>query len=100
MPTLSAFDALPGLRLGAHWLVWWWLIMMLATIFQLGGMAGGVGQALNLVFPRPSAWLAASLSESWPQLAATVAKRPEHPWAVLTALAAVLLLASGGYKQR
>src|SRR5436190_20185181 len=54
MPTLTAFDALPGPRLGAHWLAWWWLVMMSATIFQVGGMAGGVGQALNLVFPEPS----------------------------------------------
>jgi manganese transport protein len=99
LPTLTAFDALPGPRIGAHWLAWWWLVMMSATIFQLGGMAGGVGQALNLVFPRPSAWLADSLSTAWPALAEAIAKRPEHPWAVLTALAGVLLLASGGYKR-
>jgi manganese transport protein len=99
LPTLTAFDALPGPRLGAHWLAWWWLVMMSASIFQVGGMAGGVGQALNMVFPRFSVWLAESLSTSWPGLAETIAKRPEHPWAVLTALAAVLLLASGGYKR-
>jgi len=99
MPTLTAFDALPGPRLGAHWLAWWWLIMMSATIFQVGGMAGGVGQALNLVFPEPSKWLAESLSSSLPSVAAAITKRPEHPWAVLTALAGVLLLASGGYKR-
>src|SRR5687767_4980260 len=73
--------------------------MMSATIFQVGGMAGGVGQALNLVFPGPSKWLAESLSSSLPSVAAAIAKRPEHPWAVLTALAGVALLASGGYKR-
>lgn len=99
MPTLTAFDALPGPRLGAHWLAWWWLVMMSATIFQVGGMAGGVGQALNLVFPEPSKWLAEKLSSSWPVIAEAISKRPEHPWAVLTSLAAVLLLASGGYKR-
>jgi Mn2+/Fe2+ NRAMP family transporter len=98
-PTLTALDSLPGPRLGANWLAWWWLVMMSATIFQLGGMAGGVGQALNLVFPRPSAWLTEVLADSAPGLAETIQKRPEHPWAVLTALAAVLLLASGGYKR-
>src|SRR4051794_30039083 len=41
MPTLAALNVLPGPRFGAHWLVWWWLIMMLATIFQLGAMVGG-----------------------------------------------------------
>src|SRR5262245_63036562 len=60
-PTLTAFDSLPGPRLGAHWLAWWWLIMMSATIFQVGGMAGGVGQAINMVFPGVSAWLAEAL---------------------------------------
>jgi manganese transport protein len=98
-PTLTAFDSLPGPRLGAHWLAWWWLVMMSATIFQLGGMAGGVGQALNIVFPRPSAWLVETLSTSLPKVSESIAKRPENPWAVLVALAAVALLASGGYKR-
>jgi Mn2+/Fe2+ NRAMP family transporter len=31
-PTLGALNELRGPRLGAHWLVWWWLIMMLATV--------------------------------------------------------------------
>jgi manganese transport protein len=99
MPTLTAFDALPGPRFGAHWLAWWWLVMMSATIFQVGGMAGGVGQAINMVFPEVSVWISKSLSSTWPAVAEAIAKRPEHPWAVLTSLAAVLLLASGGYKR-
>src|SRR5262245_3373702 len=98
-PTLTAFDELPGARLGAHWLVWWWLIMMLATIFQLGAMAGGGGQALNHAFPSISTGLAGMLSGVWPALASAITRRPEHPWAVLTALAAMILLVSGGYKR-
>ncbi|MEX2176429.1 MAG: Nramp family divalent metal transporter [Pirellulaceae bacterium] len=98
-PTLTALDSLPGPRLRAHWLVWWWFIMLLATIFQLGAMVGGVGQALHLAFPRVSPAIADSLAGIWPQLAAGVRARPEHPWAVLTALSAVLLLLSGGYKR-
>src|SRR5262245_11131412 len=43
-PVLGTLNELPGPRLGAHWLVWWWLIMMLATVSQLGAMAGGVGR--------------------------------------------------------
>jgi Mn2+/Fe2+ NRAMP family transporter len=86
-------------NLSAHWLAWWWLVMMSATIFQVGGMAGGVGQALNMVFRDVSPWLAKTASSSWPALAEAITKRPEHPWAVLTALAAVALLASGGYKR-
>jgi manganese transport protein len=98
-PTLTALDSLPGPRFGANWLAWWWLVMMSASIFQVGGMAGGVGQALNMVFPGPSVWLAESLSSRWPALAEVITKRPEHPWAVLTTIAAVFLLASGGYKR-
>src|SRR6187549_48789 len=87
MPTLTAFDSIPGPRLGAHWLAWWWLVMMSASIFQVGGMAGGVGQAINMVFPEVSIWLTKSLSASWPALSEVIAKRPEHPWAVVTSLA-------------
>lgn len=99
MPTLTALDSLPGLRLGTHWLCWWWLVMMLASIFQMGAMAGGVGQALNLAFPNVSVWLAKLLSEVTPSVANAISARPEHPWAVLTAITAVLLLLRGGYKR-
>jgi Mn2+/Fe2+ NRAMP family transporter len=34
-PTLTAFNSIPGLKLGAHWLVWWWLAMLLLSVFQL-----------------------------------------------------------------
>jgi manganese transport protein len=99
MPTLTALDALPGPRLGAHWLVWWWFIMLLATVFQLGAMVGGVGQALHLAFPGVAEGLVELVKPVSSELAAGIAERPEHPWAVLTALAAVLLLLSGGYRR-
>lgn len=98
-PTLAALDDLPGPRLGAHWLVWWWFLMLLATVFQLGAMVGGVGQALHLAFPGVSNGLASSLSNVWPYLAEHLRKRPEHPWAFLTAFSAVALLLSGGYRR-
>lgn len=94
-PTLGALDELRGPRFGASWLVWWWFFMLLATIFQLGGMCGGVGQAMHLAFPRVSPWLAAKI----PSLASNLAAHPENPWAVLTALAAIALLLSGGYQR-
>ncbi|MCI0357982.1 MAG: Nramp family divalent metal transporter [Planctomycetaceae bacterium] len=98
-PTLTALDSLPGPRLGAHWLVWWWFGMLLVTVFQLGAMVGSVGQALNMAFPAVSSAIASGLAAISSPLGAAVAQRPEHPWAVLTALAAVLLLLSGGYKR-
>jgi Mn2+/Fe2+ NRAMP family transporter len=98
-PTLAALDALPGPRLGTHWLVWWWFIMLLITVFQLGAMAGGVGQALDLAFPRVAPRLAESLAGFFPRLADSVRNKPDCPWAVLTALAAIVLLLSGGYRR-
>jgi Mn2+/Fe2+ NRAMP family transporter len=98
-PTLGALNDLPGPRFGAHWLVWWWFFMLLATVFQLGGMCGGVGQALNLAFPTVSQAVAARFEGTWPAAAEALRAHPEHPWAALTALTAVLLLLSGGYKR-
>src|SRR5262245_23670653 len=60
-PTLGAINELGGPRFGAQWIVWWWLFMMLTTIFQLGAMTGTVGQCLNLAFPQVVPGLAAYL---------------------------------------
>ncbi len=96
-PTLGFLHEMPGLRfLGTTWLVWWWFGMLLATVFQLGAMCGGVGQALNLAFPEVSKSVASAVG-GWLQNLLT--RHPEHPWAVLTALAAVALLLSGGYRR-
>src|SRR5262245_33816338 len=53
-PTLGAINELGGPRIGAQWILWWWLIMMLVTYFQLGAMTGTVGQSMNLAFPSVS----------------------------------------------
>jgi Mn2+/Fe2+ NRAMP family transporter len=96
-PTLGVLNELPGPRLGAHWLVWWWLIMMLASVSQLGAMAGGVGQAMHLAFPEVSPQVAAVCDFGSSAIADKIRERPDYPWAVVTAVAAVLLLLSGGY---
>jgi Mn2+/Fe2+ NRAMP family transporter len=98
-PTLTALDSLPGPRLGTHWLVWWWFFMLLASVFQLGAMVGLVGQAVHMAFPGVSPAIADALGSISPSLASAVRERPEHPWSIATALAAVLLLLSGGYKR-
>jgi manganese transport protein len=98
-PTLGAIDELPGMRLGAHWLAWWWLIMMLATIFQLGAMTGTIGQALNLTFPAVSKSLVSGLEGVLPSVAVGIAARPEYPWAVLTCLTTIALLWKGDYRR-
>ncbi len=98
-PTLGAINELPGPRLGAHWIVWCWLFMMLTTIFQLGAMTGTVGQSLNLAFPGVSASLIESLGGTFPAWADSIRARPEIPWAVLTCVTAVGLLWSGSYRR-
>lgn len=71
-PTLAAINELAGPRLGANWILWCWLIMMLATTMQLGAMTGTVGQCLNLAFPTFSLSvrdaLSPQLSENWKAL--------------------------------
>ena len=52
-PTLRALDEVPGPRWKGrgNWLVWYWVVMWLASISQLGGIVGGVGQALAISAP-------------------------------------------------
>lgn len=51
--TLQALDEVPGPRIRGrgNWLVWYWLLMWLASISQQGGIVGGVGQALSISAP-------------------------------------------------
>ena len=46
--TLQALDSVPGPRMGVSWLVWIWILMFVATFFQVSGMVGGVAQAIGL----------------------------------------------------
>jgi Mn2+/Fe2+ NRAMP family transporter len=98
-PTLGALHELPGPRLGTNWLVWWWFGMLMATVFQLGAMVGGVGQALHLAFPGVSPQVAAWVEPVFPALAQSISNRPANPWALITALTAIVLLLSGGYRR-
>lgn len=96
-PTLGALDQLPGPRLGTNWLVWWWFIMLLATVSQLGAMVGGVAQALHLAIPQVSRVMADLATSLSPRIGEMLRTHPEYPWAVLTAFSAVGLLLIGGY---
>jgi manganese transport protein len=98
--TLAAFDSLPGPRLGVSWLCWLWLLMMLTTQAQIAAMEGTVGQIVHLALPprasQAVADAAGAIVASWgPYLAS----REEYFWAGVTALAAILLLLSGGYRR-
>lgn len=98
-PTLGAINELGGPRLGAHWILWWWLVMILTNICPLGAMTGTVGQCLNLAFPTVSPDLAKMLDDVSPLLAETVRTRPEHPWSVLVCITVMALLWTGNYKR-
>lgn len=49
--TLAALDQVPGPRMRVNWLVWFWMLTVLASIGQLGGIIGGVGQAMAITWP-------------------------------------------------
>jgi manganese transport protein len=60
---LEGFNAVPGPRAGASWLVWAWAITVTLTLLQVGGMYGGVGQVLHVLIPAipVNAWVAVCL---------------------------------------
>jgi Mn2+/Fe2+ NRAMP family transporter len=49
--TLAALNQVPGPRLKVNWIIWFWLLMMLFGIGQLGGIVGGVGQSVAAALP-------------------------------------------------
>lgn len=48
---LAALNRVPGPRWKVNWLIWYWLLMMLAILGQAGGIVGGVGQSLAIAVP-------------------------------------------------
>jgi Mn2+/Fe2+ NRAMP family transporter len=48
LTTLETMDIVPGPRLVVSWLLWLWLIMFAATVFQVAGMVGGVASILSI----------------------------------------------------
>lgn len=48
LTTLETMDLVPGPRVVVSWLLWLWLIMFGATIFQVAGMVGGVASVLAI----------------------------------------------------
>lgn len=46
--TLEALNGIPGPRLVVSWLVWLWLAMYVALVFQVAGMVGGLADVCGL----------------------------------------------------
>ena len=53
---MDGFVDVPGPRTKRHgnWLFWYWFLMFVVSIGQLGGIVGGVGQALSISYPLTS----------------------------------------------
>ncbi len=49
--TMEALNEVPGPRRGTNWVLWYWLVMFIVTLAQLGGIVGGVGQSLAMTAP-------------------------------------------------
>lgn len=50
--SMAGLNSVPGPRIGrGNLIVWYWFLMWLASIGQLGGIVGGVGQALSISMP-------------------------------------------------
>ncbi|MGN6134483.1 MAG: Nramp family divalent metal transporter [Aureliella sp.] len=98
-PTLGA---LRDVSLGGNhgkWLIWWWFVMLLCTVVQLGGMTGTIGQALNLAFPALTERVIGVAEGLSPGSGAAIAQRQEFPWAVLTCLVTMALIYRGSYRR-
>lgn len=51
--TMDGLAEVPGPRIAGHgnWVIWYWFLVFIATIGQVGGIVGGVGQALQISVP-------------------------------------------------
>lgn len=88
---LSGLDSVPGPRLRVNWIVWFWLLMSLFSIGQLGGIVGGVGQAFALSFPLTGDY-ATAIHE-----AAQIYTRDDKYWAIVVTAVTIAVLVQGRY---
>ncbi|HTN75724.1 MAG TPA: Nramp family divalent metal transporter [Pirellulaceae bacterium] len=51
--TMEGLNEVPGPRVAVfgNWLIWYWFFMFLSSLGQLGGIVGGVGQAMAISVP-------------------------------------------------
>ena len=51
--TMDGLSQVPGPRVAGrgNWIVWYWFLMFVASISQLGGIIGAVGQAVAISVP-------------------------------------------------
>lgn len=98
-PTLGALQDISKYRIIGNVLLFWWFVMMLCTVFQLGGMTGGVGQSLNLAFPQFANGCASVVSSVSGSAGELVLTRREFPWAIVACLVTIALIFRGSYRR-
>ncbi len=51
--SIRGLNMLPGPKIEGkgNWFIWYWFVMFIAIMFQLGGIVGGVGQAMSISMP-------------------------------------------------
>ena len=49
--SLEALNRMPGPRLRVSWLVWFWFVAMITTMFGIGAMLGAIGEVLSITLP-------------------------------------------------
>lgn len=113
---MKALDDIPGPRLRANWILWFWLIMTCLVMVQQGGILGAIGEACTMVLPltdqgaaynaamseKITAQIAAAMDPGTAPSAAATQKSPAAPpdivaWAVCLSLVTSVLLFYGRF---
>jgi Mn2+/Fe2+ NRAMP family transporter len=61
--TLEGLNEVPGPRKRVNWICWFWMIFTVVALIQLGGIIGGVGQALSIRTPLTAAGKEANIRQ-------------------------------------
>jgi Mn2+/Fe2+ NRAMP family transporter len=111
--TLDALNEVPGPRAGitpsgqVNWVCWFWLAFTVVALAQVGGLIGGVGQALAIQFPLSESGREVNAFQN-EQIRARLAN-PNHVspvaptshdatmWAALVTMVSIVLLVVGRY---
>jgi len=93
-PTLQALDRIPGPRFRANWIIWLWIIITPAAFAILGGVLGGVGQAMSMTLPLTGDYVA-GLAQTGEVTGSTL---DDRLWATIIAVATAALLTIGRYR--
>lgn len=90
--TLEALNEVPGPRKRVNWICWFWLVFTVVALIQLGGIIGGVGQALAIQQPLTAAGHQTNVRQDAAirlQVAERIAARFEGDESMATQLAAL-----------